>query len=1689
MLKKLLPLLLVLTVPDAALAADPSGAAGVRDTGTIGASTEQYPTGEGVFVPETKSEPQEKAGDTLEKKQVMQKVAKTVKLQNVVPPIHFGSGKAEIPPEYVGMLRNILGKMKNRANVRLHFVGYSDNVQLSIQLAQKYEDNAGLSRERAGATAEFFQNALGLPPESISYEGLGEANPVASNASEAGKALNRRVEVEVWYDEISDKLVEKEVVVTNPVNRIKVCRVETVCKLRFKEGMAHRARIRNLVEALHYDEGNMQIPAEFLQQLQRAQQNLHDRTGVVIKFIGHTDSMPMEDRDARIYGTHLSLSKARARRAALAIQDALHLPSNATDSDGRGDKFPLAANDTPKGRSLNRRIEVEFWYDDPLQELPDEPQICPESAAAETVTRTYDPPSGAIAPIYYDDTQPIIPPGYAERLSHLMQDLKDKANVRLRFVGYTRNEGLSRRAANVYGDDIGLSTARARRVMELIGDELKLKPEQMEHEGHGYVQNSDVVNSGFAGADRSRVDVQIIYDELAQLDDSEGLDITRITREVQTQDPYALNQMRITVDGTPIDDPGKSVPDLQRCTDVALDKADIRFKFDNLELKPRLNVSAWPVSVRYRDDPDTAAPENRVSFRLYSNYSAFIDHAEIRLFDETQSLRDTPLAVVPVNADGDAERHAEYTEYRAPGRTLKYVLRVYDKEGHFDQTAEQNLWLVDKVSAETLNADVTKELLVGYGETRLAVQNIPLNGGAVSAIGNNIPAGRQVWLAGRPVPLGKDGKFVAEQLLPSGMHSVEVAVLDQQGNGELFLRDLELKQNDWFGVGIADITAARDHTSGPAALVTQDQTHYDNNLSIDGRLAFFTQGKFGDNWHLTASADTREGPLKDIFSNFMNKAPDAMFRRIDPDYYYPTYGDDSTVEEGAPTLGKLYVKLKKNENHILWGNFKVGYNGNSLAHVDRTLYGLNVHGQSADTTSFGEQRLYVDGFAAEPGTVASRDEFRGTGGSLYYLRHQDILTGSEHIFVEVRDKDSGMVVGAKALTFGLDYDLDYLQGRILLSEPLSATVSNSMLVSSGGSAGDLAYLVIRYEYTPGLNNIDTLATGGRVHYWIGDHVKIGLTNDKSNEAGAKSTLNGVDFTLRKSASTWLKLESSQSTGQGISTLSSADGGYTFNQNGVLVTNDSAAGARRADTSIALTDLIEGALGKVTLYDQKVDAGFSAPGLLTQYDTSQYGGSLNLPLSPQFKLRAKSDISDRKQSLSTAANEADVDYLLTEQWTLSGGVRRDNRQDSSVIVPLTQKEGERTDMRVQAGYDSKTDWNSYAFVQDTVSRTGNREANSRGGAGGGYRVSERFKINGELSGGDLGAGGKLGSEYLYSDRTSLYTNYAMENETSDNGIRANRGNLTSGVRSHYSDTTSVYMEERYTHGDVPTGLTHTAGVDVAPDDRWNYGGNIDFGTLTDYLTAAKTERKAVAVKAGYHFDELTVASAFEYRVDTTQSSSAVSSQRITWLTKNSMKYQLNPDWRLIGKYNHSDSKSSLGDFYNGNFTEAVLGYAYRPVEDDRLNALFKYTFFYNLPTTDQMTIANTAASYIEKSHIVSADAMYDVTQQWSVGGKYAYRLGQLAMDRTDPVFYDSRAQLVIVRADWQFINRWDTLIEGRVLNLPDAKDRRSGVLFAIYRHLGDNVKVGAGYNFTDFSDDLTDMSYKSHGIFINIIGKM
>jgi len=1248
--------------------------------------------------------------------------------------------------------------------------------------------------------------------------------------------------------------------------------------------------------------------------------------------------------------------------------------------------------------------------------------------------------------------------------------------------------------------------------MESVLAEMGEDAQQAEFEGRGYVHSDDVINAGFVQGETSHVAVQVVYDDLAILDDYEGVDITRITREIEPKNPLGLNLMRITVDGKPIDDPKRSSSDIQRCTDVALAKVDIQFGYDNLSSAPRLSVAAQPSNttvVREMQetrpiyggsfrlaDKDKATP---IYFRMYTNYSSFIDRAEIRVFGPGRSPRSQPLAIVPIDLEGTAKWTPTVAALSKSHDQHSYVLRAYSEDGNFDETQPQPLWVIyDQaipVNAEEFKQtwpDPDPELLQAYGEDRLGLHNIGLSSGTVKVRGSGVPADHEVWVAGRPIPVDETGSFVSEEILPEGSHTVEVAVLDPDGGGELYLRDLEFEQNDWFYVGMANLTIAGNSVNGPAELMQGEDGDDDLGSDLDGRLAFFVNGKFGEHWKLTASADTREGPLEDMFSNFMEKSPNALFRRIDPDYFYPTYGDDSTVQQMAPSMGKFFVRVGRGDDYGQWGNFKIGYMNNELAQVDRGLYGANVHYESEAATSFGEKKLAADVFAAEPGTVGSREAFRGTGGSLYYLQRQDVLIGSERIRIELRDKASGMVTGVVNLVPSMDYDIDYLQGRILLTEPLSSTVDDNLLVRSRALSGDEAYLVVRYEYTPGFEDIDAMATGGQVSYWFGEHVKLGVTSNINKENDADSTMNAVDATFRWSAGSWLKLQQAESEGLVALPVMSDDGGFGFSGYDPASFVDAEAGARRADISVDLSDVVSFANGQLSLYVQEVEAGFSAPGLAALSDTENVGGSLIMPFGDRASMRVKADSIVQDQGVELNTQEYNFSYQIGQNWDLSAGYRRDERTDNSVIVPLTQEQGVRVDAVIQLGYDSRSTWDGYLFAQDTLSVTGDRLENSRAGVGGSYRLSDKIRMEGEVSDGDLGPGGRIGTNYTHSERTSVYVNYALENERTDNAMRSQRGqggNLVAGVKSRLSDSTSVFLEERYQHSDTMTGLTHATGINFTPSNGWSFGLNMDIGTLEDMSTGAETDRVATGVQAGFGSTAFQFSSAIEYRDDDVEQLDLGRNQRETWLFKNSFKYQINDGGRLLGKFNHSDSTSSLGAVFDGGFTEAVFGYAYRPISNDRLNALVKYTYFYNMPTTEQVGSQNVASEFIQKSHIAAMNVSYDITHNFTIGGKYAYRLGQISLDRDNPQFFDNNAHLYVIRGDYRFRKTWEVLLEARLLDMPDLSESRSGGLATVSRYFGKHMKVGVGFNFTDFSDDLTDLSYDHSGAFLSVTGTL
>ena len=1265
-----------------------------------------------------------------------------------------------------------------------------------------------------------------------------------------------------------------------------------------------------------------------------------------------------------------------------------------------------------------------------------------------------------------------------------VENLPGIRNIRLRVTGHTDSSPIIGRLKLTIADNWVLSRSRAERVGEILRSKLKdhLTKEMIIPVGKADTEPMASNDTPEGKTLNRRVEVEVTYERpIEKIVEAEPVKepeppapAPALELPVEDADaPCAPSPAydgglgyRLSVDGTVLEGGGRTGVEAQRCQDLRLKQAGITVRSDAHEQGKVLSVSAWP---------DPARQGGPVHLTGYWNYSRWITNAEARFFAPGVSVKGKPLAVVPLNAAGRASWMPEDEGF------YNLVLRVYDAKGRFDETEPYEL-RVSSAEGDARAAEAPeRERNINYSKNHLRLSRIPVRGAAVTVAGDSVKPGSRVYALGREVPLSPDGRFAVQEILPEGRHDVAVRV---EGPEPLeFVRPVYISLDKWFYVALADLTVGGNGSKGPAALVTADTHHYSEKVYADGRLAYYLKGKLRGDWLLTASADTREQPLSTIFANLEEKDPRYLLRRLDPDQYYPVYGDDSTMLEDAPTEGKFYVRLERGDTSVMWGNYTISLHGNELASLDRAFYGGRVKTATAGTTEHGEKRAELQAFAGAPGTLSAREEHRGTGGSLYYLRHLDATAGSDLLTVETRDKDSGLVLNRRDLVRGQDYDIDYLQGRVILSQPLASVGDDGLIVRTGVMSGNPVFLVVRYEYQPGLDELKEFDLGGRASAWLGDHLEVGVNATRQNgTGGTDSRVTGADATLRYTPATYIKGELAQSRGAGAGEQRSYDGGFSFNP----VSQNQAgpqAGAARLEAAAQLSDLKAGLPGRLTGYWKNRENGFSAPGQLTLAENSQFGGSFSSPLPGRMQADIKYDQVREGASQRVETTDIALRKGFGDHWSAALSGRTDSRsgvtQSSSAIL---SQNGGRTDVALQVGYDSLSIWSLYGFGQGALARDSARLDNGVYGLGGRWTPSGRWTLTAEGSAGSSRYGGKAGSEMRFNDRSTFYTNYQLETQRSDSQVVGRTGQLVTGVRTRYSDSTSVFGEERWQHGTGPAGLTHAYGLDVAEEDGWHWGLTAERGDLSD-PKAGDFRRTALSGSMGITRKSLNWSSALEFRDE------SGSATRQTWLTRNSFGTSLSPDWRLITKLAYSWSRAGGGAYYGGEFTEGVAGFAYRPVADDRLNALFKYTYFRDLASPGQLTVTSATPDYKQRSHVFSADATLDIIPPLSVGGKYAFRLAEVQVGRAGgSPWLSSDAHLGILRLDWHVVRHWDLVTEGRHLRVVQAKDARTGALLGVYRHLGKNFKLGLGYNFTDFSDELTDLSYTSHGWFVNILAK-
>jgi outer membrane protein OmpA-like peptidoglycan-associated protein len=110
-----------------------------------------------------------------------------VVLQEKGGKVLFDFDKATLRPEALRQLGVVLQAVKDQPNLQTHIVGHTDGVGSDAY-------NIKLSQRRAESVAQYLASQ-GVPRQSITTDWRGKREPIASNATAAGRAQNRRVEI------------------------------------------------------------------------------------------------------------------------------------------------------------------------------------------------------------------------------------------------------------------------------------------------------------------------------------------------------------------------------------------------------------------------------------------------------------------------------------------------------------------------------------------------------------------------------------------------------------------------------------------------------------------------------------------------------------------------------------------------------------------------------------------------------------------------------------------------------------------------------------------------------------------------------------------------------------------------------------------------------------------------------------------------------------------------------------------------------------------------------------------------------------------------------------------------------------------------------------------------------------------------------------------------------------------------------------------------------------------------------------------------------------------------------------------------------------------------------------------------------------------------------------------------------
>ncbi|MCK5578774.1 MAG: hypothetical protein KAI63_04545, partial [Planctomycetes bacterium] len=835
-----------------------------------------------------------------------------------------------------------------------------------------------------------------------------------------------------------------------------------------------------------------------------------------------------------------------------------------------------------------------------------------------------------------------------------------------------------------------------------------------------------------------------------------------------------------------------------------------------------------------------------------------------------------------------------------------------------------------------------------------------------------------------------------------------------------------------------------------------------------GKIAGYLKANIQNKYKITSSLDTTRTRYR------------YLFRYIDPDKYYPLYGDESTVSwEATNTQGPLYLKVETTPksglgtSSFLWGNYSTGINENELATYNRTLYGaklgINVEGADSKLSA-----LRSTLFAAETYQLAGHNEFRATGGSFYYLKHKDIIEGSEQIRVEVRDKITHLPLGSSIKERDKDYQIDYDTGRIIFNAPVGSIVTSDSIISSNIQGGNPVYVIIDYEYQPDRLHFHRGAYGGRAAYTPLKPVTVGVTYVSEEDNDKDYVLKGADATLKLPLMTTLKGEYAETESRALPGFISLNGGFTFNE--VSAGNLAEGSAYRVSTRTKAAKKTE-----FDTYFQRIQPGFSTAGSITNQATEKYGVAVAHELiTDRLSLTARHDaqellrnsnnvssalIGGRKTEVSSLQGVCNLDKL-----TLTGEYRYQKVKND--LLNITSETNTNTAFgALKADYALTSKTSVFLGQQNNFKGPANHQTT------GGISTEIKEGLRGTLQGtsGTNGESAQLGLNSQVSAATEVYTNLGYQATRDHERQRS----IATGTSSQVNSQTRVYAQNEYRRSSSARANASVVGQESELARNWKIGCQLERGLINNF-DGTETIRKAGSVNLGYN-DKKKLD--FFIKLETRYDQGDYDSRQ--YVTSNRARYKLTQDLTLLGRLNWSRTENDLTDTTDALFKEGTLGVALRPVNWDKLNLLAKYTYLNDKKPVGQIGTVDEMAITSHRAHVYALEVAYDINKYFQIVEKYAFKNGQEKVGSRD--YTDSDTDLWINRLNYHLTNKWDAGLEYRILRQKLADDQKAGYLCEVLYKVSKLFQLGAGYNFTDFTDNLIDDNdYSARGPFIRLV---